>query len=67
MKARIIFHGLTKLVLRFDKEKLEKLRFQLLIPESFHKSFQDLFLGCDGNNRAIENAKDDVKFRQDVG
>ena len=42
-----------KLVLRFDLERLKKLRFQNIIPELFYGSFEDFFLKCDNSNRAF--------------
>ena len=49
MKASMIYHWLMKLVLRFDKKKLEKFRFQKMIHEFFHKSFWYFFLECNSS------------------
>ena len=45
LKPRIIFNWLMKFVLIFDMEKFEKLRFQKMIQDLFHVSFQDFFSG----------------------
>ena len=38
--------------MRFDEERLEKLRFQKMIPEYIYWSVQDFFDECDDSNRA---------------
>ena len=44
-----------KLVLTFDLEKLNKLRFQVMIPEFSYGSFQDFLRECDDIIRGIDD------------
>ena len=47
-----IFERRMKFGLRYDKEKLEKLRFQKMILDFFYNSCQDFFQECDDSNNA---------------